>query len=46
MQLLAVDNFDIGEVNDDTINVALQFKIEEMHSQLLCYISKNFTYLM
>ena len=46
VQLLAVENFDISKFNEDYIDVKLQFEIKEMHSQLLCYISKNFTFLM
>lgn len=28
------------------MDVTLKFQVEDVHSQLLCYISKNFTYLM
>lgn len=46
MQLISVEDFDIAWLNGEPINVSLKFSLKEMHSQLLSYISKNFTYLM
>lgn len=46
VQLLAIDNFDINQVETGSVNVTLKFQVEDVHSQLLSYISKNFTYLM
>lgn len=45
VQLLSVENFDVASIDGDSINVSLAFKVKEMYSQLLSFISKNFTYL-
>ena len=46
VQLMSVDYFEINQLETNSINISLAFQIKELHSQLLGYISQNFTYLM
>ena len=45
-ELLSIPNFDLRDVFDDKLDIGLQFQTKELFSQLLSFISRNFTYLI
>lgn len=46
VQLINVDNFNVAELDDNSVDVQLQLELQQVIAQILCYISKNFTFLI